>query len=187
MEKELKTSGKMTWAYIWRFILYYIVISIIITVIEYFMLGKVNMLVLSIFSIVTMGILIFFPTKLATSDVFKTRKMDDKNLFKFKRNIIIFYVLVLIVVSLFNTLNYAVTLIGLEDARAASEEQIQNSEEIDDEEKSTMIESQNNYVEQVKSVQKETFIIITVIDAILFIFGVIIQFRYTKKYINEEE
>ena len=183
MEKELKTSGKMTWA----FILYYIVISIIITVIEYFMLGKVNMLVLSIFSIVTMGILIFFPTKLATSDVFKTRKMDDKNLFKFKRNIIIFYVLVLIVVSLFNTLNYAVTLIGLEDARAASEEQIQNSEEIDDEEKSTMIESQNNYVEQVKSVQKETFIIITVIDAILFIFGVIIQFRYTKKYINEEE
>ena len=108
-------------------------------------------------------------------------------MFKFKRNIIIFYVLVLIVVSLFNTLNYAVTLIGLEDARAASEEQIQNSEEIDDEEKSTMIESQNNYVEQVKSVQKETFIIITVIDAILFIFGVIIQFRYTKKYINEEE
>ena len=187
MEKELKTSGKMTWAFIWRFILYYIVISIIITVIEYFMLGKVNMLVLSIFSIVTMGILIFFPTKLATSDVFKTRKMDDKNLFKFKRNIIIFYVLVLIVVSLFNTLNYAVTLIGLEDARAASEEQIKNREEIDDEEKSTMIESQNNYVEQVKSVQKETFIIITVIDAILFIFGVIIQFRYTKKYINEEE
>ena len=187
MDKELKTSGKMTWAFIWRFILYYIVISIIITVIEYFMLGKVNMLVLSIFSIVTMGILIFFPTKLATSDVFKTRRMDDKNLFKFKRNIIIFYVLVLIVVSLFNTLNYAVTLIGLEDARAASEEQIQNSEEIDDEEKSTMIESQNNYVEQVKSVQKETFIIITVIDAILFIFGVIIQFRYTKKYINEEE
>ena len=55
MEKELKTSGKMTWAFIWRFILYYIVISIIITVIEYFMLGKVNMLVLSIFSIVTMG------------------------------------------------------------------------------------------------------------------------------------
>ena len=187
MEKEINTSGKMTWGFIWRFILYYIVISIILTVITYFMLGKVNMLVLSIFSVVTMGILIFFPTKLATSDVFKTRKMDDKNLFKFKRNIIIFYVLVLIVVSLFNTLNYAVTLIGLEDARAASEEQIQNSEEIDDEEKSTMIESQNNYVEQVKSVQKETFIIITVIDAILFIFGVIIQFRYTKKYINEEE
>ena len=78
MEKEINTSGKMTWGFIWRFILYYIVISIILTVITYFMLGKVNMLVLSIFSVVTMGILIFFPTKLATSDVFKTRKMDDK-------------------------------------------------------------------------------------------------------------
>ena len=33
MEKELKTSGKMTWAFIWRFILYYIVISIILAVI----------------------------------------------------------------------------------------------------------------------------------------------------------
>lgn len=187
MEKELKTSGKMTWAFIWRFILYYIVISIIIAVIEYFMLGNVNMLVLAIFSVVTMGILIFFPTKLATSDVFKTRKMDDKNLFRFKRNIIIFYILVLVVVSLFNTLNYAVTIIGLEGTRAAAEEQIQNSEDIDEEEKSTMIENQNNYVEQVKNVQKETFMIITLIDAILFVFGVIIQFKLTKKYINEEE
>ena len=50
-----------------------------------------------------------------------------------------------------------------------------------------MIESQNNYVEQVKNVQKETFMIITLIDAILFVFGVIIQFKLTKKYINEEE
>lgn len=63
MEKEINTSGKMTWGFIWRFILYYIVISIILTVITYFMLGKVNMLVLSIFSVVTMGILIFFSNK----------------------------------------------------------------------------------------------------------------------------
>ena len=41
MEKEINTSGKMTWGFIWRFILYYIVISIILTVITYFMLGKV--------------------------------------------------------------------------------------------------------------------------------------------------
>ena len=90
MEKEINTSGKMTWGFIWRFILYYIVISIILTVITYFMLGKVNMLVLSIFSVVTMGILIFFPTKLATSDVFKTRKMDDKN-FLCRCNVICFF------------------------------------------------------------------------------------------------
>ena len=95
MERELETSGKMTWAFIWRFILYYIAISIVLAVITYFMLGKANMLVLSIFSIITMGILIFFPTKLATSDVFKTRKMDSVNLKKFKRNIIIFYIIVM--------------------------------------------------------------------------------------------
>ena len=88
MERELETSGKMTWAFIWRFILYYIAISIVLAVITYFMLGKANMLVLSIFSIITMGILIFFPTKLATSDLFKTKKMDSINLKKFKRNIL---------------------------------------------------------------------------------------------------
>lgn len=113
--------------------------------------------------------------------------MDDKNLRKFKRNIIIFYVVVMLFVSLGNALNYAVTIIGLEDARAQAEEQVQNSESIEDEEKTTMIESQNNYVQQVKDVQKETFIIITAIDAILFVIGVIIQFKYTQKYMNDED
>ena len=104
-----------------------------------------------------------------------------------KRNIIIFYVVVMLFVSLGNALNYAVTIIGLEDARAQAEEQVQNSESIEDEEKTTMIESQNNYVQQVKDVQKETFIIITAIDAILFVIGVIIQFKYTQKYMNDED
>ena len=90
-------------------------------------------------------------------------------------------------VSLGNALNYAVTIIGLEDARAQAEEQVQNSESIEDEEKTTMIESQNNYVQQVKDVQKETFIIITAIDAIFIDIGVIIQFKYTQKYMNDED
>ena len=117
----------------------------------------------------------------------ETTQLMDKNLRKFKRNIIIFYVVVMLFVSLGNALNYAVTIIGLEDARAQAEEQVQNSESIEDEEKTTMIESQNNYVQQVKDVQKETFIIITAIDAILFVIGVIIQFKYTQKYMNDED
>ncbi len=184
MERELKTSGKMTWGFIWRFILYYIVISIILAVIMYFMLGKVNMLVLSIFSVVTMAILIFIPTKLATSDIFRTKKLDDKNLRKFKRNIIIFYIIVMIVVTLGNALNYAVTMVGLENARVAAEQEVQNSEDLSDDEKSSQIEEQNNYVSQVVKVERETFIIITLIDAILFVFGVIAQFKFTKQYMN---
>lgn len=187
MEREIKTSGKMTWAFIWRFVLYYIVISIILAVITYFMLGKVNMLVLSIFSIITMGILVFFPTKLATSDLFKTRKMDNTNLRKFKRNIIIFYIIVMSVVTLFNTLNYAVTIIGLENLNESAIEEVKNNKDLKEEEKNKMLETQNNYIEQVKKIQKETFIIMTLIDIILFILGIIIQFKYTKKYLNEEE
>lgn len=187
MEREIKTSGKMTWAFIWRFVLYYIVISIILAVITYFMLGKVNMLVLSIFSIITMGILVFFPTKLATSDLFKTRKMDSINLRKFKRNIVIFYIVVMSVVTLFNTLNYAVTMIGLENVNESAIEEVKNNKDLKEEEKNKMLETQNNYIEQVKKIQKETFIIITLIDIILFILGIIIQFRYTKKYLNEED
>ena len=187
MERELETSGKMTWAFIWRFILYYIAISIVLAVITYFMLGKANMLVLSIFSIITMGILIFFPTKLATSDLFKTKKMDSINLKKFKRNIVIFYIIVMMIVTLFNTLNYAVTMIGLENVKESAIEEIKNNENLQEEEKNKMIESQNNYIEQVEKIQRETFIIITLIDIILFILGIIIQFRYTKKYLNEED
>lgn len=187
MERELETSGKMTWAFIWRFILYYIAISIVLAVITYFMLGKANMLVLSIFSIITMGILIFFPTKLATSDLFKTKKMDSINLKKFKRNIVIFYIIVMMIVTLFNTLNYAITMIGLENVNESAIEEIKNNENLQEEEKNKMIESQNNYIEQVEKIQRETFIIITLIDIILFILGIIIQFRYTKKYLNEED
>ena len=187
MERELETSGKMTWAFIWRFILYYIAISIVLAVITYFMLGKANMLVLSIFSIITMGILIFFPTKLATSDLFKTKKMDSINLKKFKRNIVIFYIIVMMIVTLFNTLNYAVTMIGLENVNESAIEEIKNNENLQEEEKNKMIESQNNYIEQVEKIQRETFIIIILIDIILFILGIIIQFRYTKKYLNEED
>ena len=187
MERELETSGKMTWAFIWRFILYYIAISIVLAVITYFMLGKANMLVLSIFSIITMGILIFFPTKLATSDLFKTKKMDSINLKKFKRNIVIFYIIVMMIVTLFNTLNYAVTMSGLENVNESAIEEIKNNENLQEEEKNKMIESQNNYIEQVEKIQRETFIIITLIDIILFILGIIIQFRYTKKYLNEED
>ena len=187
MERELETSGKMTWAFIWRFILYYIAISIVLAVITYFMLGKANMLVLSIFSIITMGILIFFPTKLATSDLFKTKKMDSINLKKFKRNIVIFYIIVMMIVTLFNTLNYDVTMIGLENVNESAIEEIKNNENLQEEEKNKMIESQNNYIEQVEKIQRETFIIITLIDIILFILGIIIQFRYTKKYLNEED
>ena len=187
MERELETSGKMTWAFIWRFILYYIAISIVLAVITYFMLGKANMLVLSIFSIITMGILIFFPTKLATSDLFKTKKMDSINLKKFKRNIVIFYIIVMMIVTLFNTLNYAVTMIGLENVNESAIEEIKNNENLQEEEKNKMIESQNNYIEQVEKIQRETFIIITLIDIILFILAIIIQFRYTKKYLDEED
>ena len=187
MERELETSGKMTWAFIWRFILYYIAISIVLAVITYFMLGKANTLVLSILSIITMGILIFFPTKLATSDLFKTKKMDSINLKKFKRNIVIFYIIVMMIVTLFNTLNYAVTMIGLENVNEPAIEEIKNNENLQEEEKNKMIESQNNYIEQVEKIQRETFIIITLIDIILSILGIIIQFRYTKKYLNEED
>lgn len=93
----------------------------------------------------------------------------------------------MMIVTLFNTLNYAVTMIGLENVNESAIEEIKNNENLQEEEKNKMIESQNNYIEQVEKIQRETFIIITLIDIILFILGIIIQFRYTKKYLNEED
>ena len=93
----------------------------------------------------------------------------------------------MMIVTLFNTLNYAVTMIGLENVNEPAIEEIKNNENLQEEEKNKMIESQNNYIEQVEKIQRETFIIITLIDIILFILGIIIQFRYTKKYLNEED
>ena len=78
-------------------------------------------------------------------------------------------------------------MIGLENVNESAIEEIKNNEHLQDEEKNKMIESQNNYIEQVEKIQRETFVIITLIDIILFILGIIIQFRYTKKYLNEED
>ena len=90
-------------------------------------------------------------------------------------------------VTLFNTLNYAVTMIGLKNVNESAIEEVRNNEQLKDEDKNKMIESQNNYIEQVEKIQRETFAIITLIDIILFILGVIIQFKFTKKYLNEED
>ena len=72
----------------------------------------------------------------------------------------------MMIVTLFNTLNYAVTMIGLENVNESAIEEIKNNENLQEEEKNKMIESQNNYIEQVEKIQRETFIIITLICSI---------------------
>ena len=187
MEKELKTSGKMTWGFIWRFILYYIILTIIFAVIYNILSGHINILISSIFSIVMMAVLIYIPSKLATSDIFKEKKLDAKNEWKFKRNIIIFYVILMIFVSFGNVINYSLIIIGLEESKANSEEIINESENMTDDEKTQAIEQQSSYVEQIKNVQREIYLIISIIDIILFIFGGIIEFKMIKKYQNDLE
>lgn len=185
MEKELKTSGKMTWGFIWRFIIYYVILSIIFAVIYGLLSGKMNLLVASIYSIVTMAILIFIPSKLATSDIFKDKKMDNNNERKFKRNIIIFYILLMIIVSFGNVINYTMILMNIDYAKTQSEQIINESDEMEDEEKQEAIEQQNAYVEEVKSIQKEIYLIISMIDVILFIFGGFLEFKFINKFQNE--
>lgn len=187
MEKELKTSGKMTWGFIWRFLAYYIILTIIFAVIYNILSGHINILVSSIFSIIMMAILIYIPSKLATSDIFKEKKLDAGNEWKFKRNIIIFYIILMIFVSFGNVINYSMIIIGMEESKMNSEEIIKESENMTDEEKTKAIEQQSSYVEEVKKVQKEIYIIVSMIDVILFIFGGILEFKMIKKYQNDIE
>ena len=56
-----------------------------------------------------------------------------------------------------------------------------------DEEKTQAIQQQSEYVAQVEKVQKEVYVIISMIDIILFIIGVILEFRMIKKYQNDIE
>lgn len=187
MEKELKTSGKMTWGFIWRFIIYYIILTIIFAVIYNILVGNINILVSSIFSVITMAILIYVPSKLATSDIFKDKRLDERNEKKFKRNIIIYYIILMIFISFGNVINYSLIIIGLEESKLEAEDVIKESENMTDEEKTQAIQQQSSYVEEVKKVQKEVYLIVSMIDVILFVFGGILEFKMIKKYQNDIE
>ena len=93
----------------------------------------------------------------------------------------------MIFVSFGNVINYSLIIIGLEESKANSEEIINESENMTDDEKTQAIEQQSSYVEQVKNVQREIYLIISIIDIILFIFGGIIEFKMIKKYQNDLE
>ena len=56
-----------------------------------------------------------------------------------------------------------------------------------DEEKTQAIQQQNDYVAQVEKVQKEVYVIISMIDIILFIIGIILEFKMIKKYQDDLE
>ncbi len=95
MEEQNISSGKMTFKFIWHFILYRIVLSIIVGFLYSLIYGKINIFILLVLDVILSGISIFLATKLSLKDIFTSNKLKEEDKKKFKRNIIIFFALII--------------------------------------------------------------------------------------------
>lgn len=167
MEKELITSGKMTFKFIWHFILYSIVINIITNVMYSLIFNKVNnVIITSIISTTLSCVTIFIATKLSIKDIFTERKLDEENFKKYRRNIIIFFVICIIVNIFYYALSYSVS-VSLID-KYVSNLQIAGNKDI------------SGVIQKAKDIQLVMVCIVTVIKSFVYIAMVKYQDRYIK-------
>lgn len=129
MEKEMVTSRKMTFGFIWHYILYSIVITIITGFIYSLIYGKIsNVIIMAIISTVLSCITVFIATKLSTKDIFTGKKLDEDNKKKYKRNMIVFFVICIIINIFYYALTYSITVFQIE--KISSNLQIANNQDI---------------------------------------------------------
>lgn len=190
MKKQEKKAGSMTWSFIWRYIVYYFILSLIFGFIQMLLLGKITVLVSTIYSIVSLIVEIFVALKLTLNDIFRDSKLrqDATNQAEhdFIRNIIIFLMVLFILNSFYNVLTYSVREVGLDRQVNETTNTINSSTSMTDEQKTNTINNQTEYINQVKKVEKGTYITISLIDFVAFV-ALAITFRYWTKRFNKEE
>lgn len=168
LEREWTSSGKMTFSYLWHYILYYLCLSLIVGFIYTLVVGKINFIVLSIITIVTFFITIFLSARLATSDIFKKKKLEDNAISKFFRNIVIFFIICMVLTILYNAINYQTTVVTL-DKKLEVIEEGENKEKL------------QSIVDEVKSMQKTVTIVVCIIECSMYLVMIPIQRKMIDK------
>lgn len=168
MEKEIGSSGKMTFSFLWHYVLYYIILTLIFGVIFSFIYTKVNIIISSILTVVALFISVFLATKLSTKDIFRSKLLDEENVKKFQRNMLIFFIICILFTTFYNAIVYSVSILRIDGQMLSLGEEIQ--------------EQIKSVVEEAKSLQ----MIITLVVAAIESSGYIVMIPIQRKWIQKE-
>lgn len=115
MEKEIISSGKMTFKFIWHYILYSLLFALI-TGFIYALISNIisSQIAINIIKLVFSGISVFLATKLSLKNIFKKYELKDENKKKYKRNIIIFFILIIIITTLYYAVIYSISAMRID-------------------------------------------------------------------------
>jgi len=170
MEKQMISSGKMTFKFIWHFILYSLLLAIITGFIYSLIYSKIsNVIAINIIMLILSGISIFLATKLSLKDIFTVNKLNEEDKKKYKRNIIIFFVIIILSTILYYALVYSITVMKIDSIVANLT--IANNEDI------------TGVIDMAKNIQLG----ITCVSAVVKSFVYIGMIKYQDKYINKKD
>ena len=169
MEKNIISSGKMTFKFIWHFILYSLILSIITGFIYSILYSKINVIVMNIIELILSGVSIFIATKLSLKDIFSENELDEKNTKKYKRNIIIFFSLCIFLVLFYYALVYAISVLKIDNIAATLV--ISNNEDI------------SGVIEQAKNIQLGITCALASVNSLVYI-GMM---KYQDTYIKNKQ
>ena len=113
MEKEIISSGKMTFNFIWRFIAYGLLLTLIKGFICSFFINS-GIIITNIVMLILSGISIFIATKLSVKDIFNKYELEAENKKKYKRNIIIFFILIILITTIYYAFVYTIDVIKID-------------------------------------------------------------------------
>lgn len=169
MEKNIVSSRKMTFKFIWHFILYSLILSIITGFIYSLLYSKINVIVMNIIELALSGISIFIATKLSLKDIFSENELDEKDVKKYKRNIIIFFLLCILLTLFYYAVSYAISVLKIDNMAATIV--ISNNEDI------------SGIIEQAKNIQLGITCALAAINSLVYI-GMM---KYQDTYIKNKQ
>lgn len=158
----------MTVSFVWHYIFYYIILTIIMGVVFSLLYNKINVIISAILTVIASFISVFLTTKLSTSDIFKKKELDEEGVRKFKRNMVIFFIICILLTTFYNSILYAVTIYGID----------KNMQNID----ATLQEQIKDVVEQAKSLQLVITSIVALIECSVYVAMIPLQRKYIKQY-----
>ena len=169
MKKEIISSGKMTFKFIWHYILYSLLLALITGFIYSLISSEINnVIIINIIRLVLSGISVFLATRLSLKDIFSANKLKEEDKKKYKRNIIIFFILIIIITTIYYALIHIINTIKIDTMVA-------NITIADGQDITGVINTAKNIVLAIAGVS-------AVIESLIYI----VMIKYQDKYIYEK-
>lgn len=166
MEKEIISSGKMTFKFIWHYILYSLLLALITGFI--YSLISSSTIIINIIKLVLSGISIFLATKLSLKDIFSANKLSEADKKKYKRNVIIFFIIIIIITTIYYAIIYTISIMKIDIMIANM----------------TIADGQD--ITEIIDIAKDILLGVSLVSAVVESLVYIGMIKYQDKYINEK-